>query len=90
LISEGNRVKSLTILGAIIIATPADWRKTDILIHRNRRITVADFQVNALYSFVSCALQEIIEQPAPDPTAMLARQNSKQQQFGFVGHGAEQ
>ena len=46
--------------------------------------------MNARYSFVSRAVQEIVKQPAADTAAVVARKDREQQQLGFVGDGAEQ
>ena len=50
----------------IIVATPADWRKTRGAVHGYGRISVADFEMDARYSIVSRTFQEIAEQSAPE------------------------
>ena len=68
---ERYRIETLSILAAVIIASPTNWRETDILVHGNRGISVPNFKMSALYSFVSRTFQEVVEQSAPDPMAML-------------------
>jgi len=55
---QRNRVKTATVGSMIIVAAASDWRKTDITIHRDGRIPVPDFKVDARYSVVSRLFQK--------------------------------
>jgi hypothetical protein len=63
----------------IIILPPADRRKTCRPVHFYRRIAVADFKMDALYSIVSATIQEILEQAATHAAPMMRRNDRDQQ-----------
>src|SRR5437868_7832794 len=74
----------------IIVAPTSDLRKTWGLIHCHSGIAVADFQVHARYSVVSCAFYEVVEQTSADAAAVAAWAHGEQQKLGFVGHGTKE
>src|SRR5579864_5957235 len=74
----------------IIVAAPADWRKTSGAVHRYSRISVANFEMDARYSIISCTFQEIAEQSAADAAAMVGGSNCQEQELCFVGDRPEQ
>jgi len=59
----------------IIVAPSADRRKTGRAIHIDRRIAVADFEMDAASAFLARAVEEVVEQERPDAAALLARKN---------------
>src|SRR6476646_1002457 len=74
----------------IVIAPPSDRRKARISVHFDRRISVANFEMDSHYSIVSYPFEKIREELPADPAALVTCANAQQQQFRFVGPATEQ
>src|SRR3954447_26322335 len=88
--SERNRVESCAVFRMIIVAAPADGRKTGNLVHLHGRVAVADFEMHSRYSVVSRAFQEVVEQASSDSLTAVGRQDREQQKFGLVRNRSDQ
>jgi len=74
----------------IVIAPSSDRRKPRICVHFDRWISVTNFEMDSRYSIVSRPVEVVGQQVAADPAALMTCENPEEQQFRFVGHGAEQ
>ena len=82
--NQCQSVKTRPIRSSIIVPAPPNRSKSGASIHLYRRITVTDLEVDATDAFFAGALDEIVEQAATDPAAMMIWQNRQQQELGFV------
>jgi len=83
--NQCQSVKTRPIRSSIIVPAPPNRSKSGASIHLYRRITVTDLEVDATDAFFAGALDEIIEQPPSDSSAMMIWQDRQQQKLGLVG-----
>jgi hypothetical protein len=63
----------------IIVAAPADGRKTRTVIHADSGIAVADLKMNSRNAVLARAIEELVEQQRPNAAALFVGKNRNQQ-----------
>src|SRR5581483_8498885 len=87
---ESNCVITAAVSPMVIVAAPSDYRKTRIVIHADCPVAIPDFEMKAINSVVSCALDEILEQQPADALPLAAGKHRNEQELRFAGDGSDQ